>query len=182
MAMLQPDPRDRPAAADCGALLTGPAERSAGADAARPGRGDAAARGAGSRTATSLSADAKGGPSREPDNDEPQVAQAPTETVVVPAPAEKEDRHLLWALTPLLSLGLLMPFPFAESAARKHSARLWLLTLPYVSIWLALLLVIIIQGSLGHLKPSLTAAIWLLALSVIAALNALWLRHRVFRS
>lgn len=60
--------------------------------------------------------------------------------------------------------------------------RLWLLTFPYVSIWLALLLVIIIQGSVGHLKPSLAAAIWLLSLSLIAALNALWLRHRVFRS
>jgi serine/threonine-protein kinase len=180
MAMLQPDPRDRPAAADCRALLIGPAVRSPGADTARPGRRDAAASGVGSHTATSLSADAKGRPSRQPD--EPQAAHATTETVGVPEPAAKEDRHLLWALIPLISLGLLMPFPFAESAARRHSVRLWLLAFPYVSTWLALLLVIIIQGSVGHLKPSLAAAIWLLALSVIAALNALWLRHRVFRS
>lgn len=180
MAMLQPDPRDRPAAADCRELLTGPAVRSPGADAAHPGRRDAAASDVGSHAGASLSADAKGRPSRQPDK--PQAAQAAANPVVVPALAAREDRHLLWALIPLLSLGLLMPFPFAESAARRHSVRLWLLTFPYTFIWLVLLLVIIIQGSVGHPKPSLAAAIWLLFLSVIAALNALWLRHRVFSS
>jgi hypothetical protein len=179
MAMLQPDPRDRPAAADCIELLTGPAVRWPGPDAARPGRRNAAASDVAFSAGASPRAAAKGGPSRQPGQ---PAAHAATDTAGIPAAAARKDRHLLWALIPLLSLGLLMPFPFAESAARRHSVRLWLLTFLYAALWLAMLLVIIIQGSVGHLKPPVAATIWLLVFSVIATLNALWLRHRVFSS
>lgn len=173
MEMLRPDPRDRPAAADCAALLADPAVCPPGAGAGQRGQNGA------TWARATLTAAAPVRASRQPGK--PRLMKAPDHAVLVSGPGAREDRHLLWALIPLLSLGLLMPFPFAESAKRRHSARLWLLTFPYAFIWLTLLLVIVIQGSAGHLEPPVAAAIWLQVLSAVAVVNALWLRHRVFR-
>ena len=105
-----------------------------------------------------------------------QVNSAPTPTAT-PAVTGSGVGHVLWALVPVLSLGVLLPFPFAYAAARLHSRKLWVITFLYASLWLGLLIAVIVQGSVGHLKPSLSCSIWLLAFSVIAALHALQLRR-----
>ncbi len=66
MAMLQPDPRSRPTAADCGTLLAGPAAGSPWASAIRPGGGHAASGGAASRADTLPAAYASGGADTAP--------------------------------------------------------------------------------------------------------------------
>ena len=105
-----------------------------------------------------------------------QVNSAPTPTAT-PAVTGSGVGHVLWALVPVLSLGVLLPFPFAYAAARLHSWKLWVITFLYASLWLGLLIAVIVQGSVGHLKPSLSCSIWLLVFSVIAALHALQLRR-----
>ena len=52
-----------------------------------------------------------------------------------------------------------------------------MIAFPYAILWLVLLIVIIVQGSLGHSKAALTASIWLLSFAVIAAVHALRLSH-----
>jgi serine/threonine protein kinase len=178
MEMLRPDPRDRPAAADCAALLVGPAARLPGTGSGQRHRNDPTMSGK-SGGSTTLTAAAPARVSRQ--RDKPRLMKSVGDAVLVSGPGARADRHLLWAWIPLLSLGLLMPFPFAEAAKRRHSVKLWLLTLPYAFMWLTLLLVIVIQGSVGHLEPPIAAAIWLQVFSAAAVLNALRLRRRVFR-
>ena len=105
-----------------------------------------------------------------------QVNSAPTPTATSAVTGSGVGR-VLWALVPVLSLGVLLPFPFAYAAARLHSRKLWVIAFPYAILWLVLLIVIIVQGSLGHSKAALTASIWLLVFSVIAAVHALRLRR-----
>ena len=105
-----------------------------------------------------------------------QVKSAPTPTATRAVTGSGVGR-VLWALVPVLSLGVLMPFPFAYAAARMHSRKLWVIAFPYAILWLILLIVIIVQGSLGHSNAALTASIWLLVFSVIAAVHALRLRR-----
>jgi hypothetical protein len=38
---------------------------------------------------------------------------------------------ILWALIPLLSLGLLAPVPFAHAAVRLRQRRMWVVTAVY---------------------------------------------------
>ena len=108
-----------------------------------------------------------------------RVNSAPTRTAT-PAVTDSGVGHVLWALVPVLSLGVLLPFPLAYAAARLHSWKLWVITFLYASLWLGLLIAIIVQGSVGHLKPSLSCSIWLLGFAAIAAVHALRLRRRVF--
>jgi Caspase domain len=104
-----------------------------------------------------------------------QVNSAPIPTATRAVTGSGVGR-VLWALVPVLSLGVLLPFPFAYAAARLHSRKLWVIAFPYAILWLILLIVIIVQGSLGHSNAALTASIWLLVSSVIAAVHALRLR------
>ncbi len=108
-----------------------------------------------------------------------QVNSAPTPTAT-PAVTDSGVGHVLWALVPVLSLGVLLPFPLAYAAARLHSWKLWVITFLYASLWLGLLIAAKVQGSVGHLKPSLSCSIWLLGFAAIAAVHALRLRRRVF--
>ena len=108
-----------------------------------------------------------------------QVNSTPTPTAT-PAVTDSGVGHVLWALVPVLSLGVLLPFPLAYAAARLHSWKLWVITFLYASLWLGLLIAAIVQGSVGHLKPSLSCSIWLLGFAAIAAAHALRLRRRVF--
>ena len=101
-----------------------------------------------------------------------QVNSAPTPTAT-PAVTGSGVGRVLWALVPVLSLGVLLPFPFAYAAARLHSRKLWVIAFPYAILWLVLLIVVIVQGSLGHSKAALTASIWLLSFAAIAAVHAL---------
>ena len=109
---------------------------------------------------------------------EEQAHSAPTPTAT-PTVTDSGVGHVLWALVPVLSLGVLLPFPFAYAAARLHSWKLWVITFLYASLWLGLLIAVIVQGSVGHLKPSLSCSIWLLGFAAIAAVHALRLRRRV---
>lgn len=88
--------------------------------------------------------------------------------------------HILWALIPVLSLGVLLPFPFGYAARRLHSWKIWLITFPYALLWAILLPVIVAQGSWGHQAAAITASCWLQAFAIIATLHALWLRSRAF--
>lgn len=183
MEMLRPDPRDRPAAADCAVLLADPAGRPPGAGTGQQGQNGATVGGRSQGGAT-LTASAPAGSSRQPGK--PQLMKAPDAAVLVSGPRARENRHLLWAWVPLLSLGLLLPFPFAGAAKRRHSARLWLLTFLYTVMWLRLLLPVI-GSAYGFIVSTVDwetfveVAIPLQVLSAVAVLNALWLRHRVFR-
>jgi hypothetical protein len=97
-----------------------------------------------------------------------------------PALPTSKDGHVLWALIPVLTLGVLLPVPIAYAAKRLRSLMLWLATLAYTILWGTLLIVIIVQSNLGHLDADLTASGWLLFFAVVAAVHALRLRHRVF--
>jgi hypothetical protein len=79
-------------------------------------------------------------------------------------------RHVLWALIPVLSLGTLVPVPFAHAAARLHDRRLWLITTAYVIAWVLVLRMTIATES-GYLYVSLM---------FVATAHAWWLRQRVF--
>ena len=78
--------------------------------------------------------------------------------------------QVLWALIPVLSLGFLLPVPFAHAAVRLHDRRLWLITTAYVTAWVPLLITALATDP-GYLY---------LALIVVATAHALWLRRRVF--
>lgn len=100
--------------------------------------------------------------------------------VATPALPADKGGHVLWALIPVLTLGVLLPVPIAYAAKRLRSPILWLAALAYTILWVTLLIVIIVQSSLGHLNAALTASGWLLFFAVVAAVHALWLRRRVF--
>jgi Protein of unknown function (DUF3592) len=84
---------------------------------------------------------------------------------------------ILWALLPLLSLGLLAPVPFAVAAVRLRQRRMWLMTAAY-AIGSALLIVgaVIPQGGWGD---ALIGTV-ILVLMVAGTVHAFLLRGRVF--
>jgi len=84
---------------------------------------------------------------------------------------------ILWALIPLLSLGLLAPVPFAVAAVRLRQRRLWLATAAY-AIGSALLIVgaFIPEGGWGD---TLIGTV-ILVLMVAGTTHAFLLRGRVF--
>jgi Caspase domain len=104
----------------------------------------------------------------------------PRHPTASPAATARSGGHLVWALVPVLSLGVLLPFPFAHAAVRLHGVRRWAVAIAYSSLWFVLLIVIIVQGSLGHLASSIAASVWLLVFAAVAAAHALRLRRRVF--
>jgi hypothetical protein len=106
-------------------------------------------------------------------------ADRATDLAAAPAVPATRDGHVLWALIPVLSLGLLLPAPFAYAAARLRSPKLWIVTLAYATPWVVLLPVIIAQSSLGHVKADLYASGWLLFFAVVGAVHAFRLRRRV---
>jgi len=99
---------------------------------------------------------------------------------VASALQKAKDRHVLWALIPVLTLGLLLPVPIVYAAKRLRSPVLGAAAFAYVIIWVTLLIVIIVQSSLDHREAILFACGWLLFLAVVATVHALWLRDRVF--
>jgi uncharacterized caspase-like protein len=90
--------------------------------------------------------------------------------------------HILWALTPTLSLGLLLPVPIFQAARHLDGPVLWISTFCYSILWVTLLTVIIVQGSLGHLEASLAASAWLQGSALLASGQALRARRRLFAS
>jgi cytochrome c biogenesis factor len=84
---------------------------------------------------------------------------------------------ILWALLPLLSLGLLAPVPFAVAAVRLRQRRMWLVTAAY-AIGSALLIVGAVspQGGRGDTLIGMV----ILVLMVAGTTHAFLLRSRVF--
>jgi hypothetical protein len=106
--------------------------------------------------------------------------------------------HVLWALLPVLSFGILTPVPFVHAAVRLRDRRLWLITAAYTSAWLALLTTMLVTvpkgtgANAGTSVPSGTIVADVssmgfdvafplsLALAVAATVHAFVLRSRVF--
>jgi cytochrome c biogenesis factor len=84
---------------------------------------------------------------------------------------------IVWALVPLLSLGLLAPVPFAMAAVRLRQRRLWLVTAVY-AIGSALVIVWALRPEGGQ-GDALFATVGLL-LMVAGTTHAFLLRRRVF--
>jgi hypothetical protein len=111
----------------------------------------------------------------------PPDTAAPTDLVpghttaapVIPRGKRLGIRHVLWALIPVLSVGILLPVPFVQAAVRLHDRRLWLITAAYIIIWLPLLITALLPGT------SVTDYLFL-SFAVVATAHALWLRRRVF--
>jgi hypothetical protein len=84
---------------------------------------------------------------------------------------------ILWALIPLLSLGVLAPAPFAHAAVRLRQRRMWIVTAVYVIVTLASVLATSApEGSLGdELSGAITVA-----LMGAGTTHAFLLRGRVF--
>jgi hypothetical protein len=95
-----------------------------------------------------------------------------TTAPVIPRGNRLGIRHVLWALMPVLSFGILVPVPFVHAAVRLRDKRLWLITAAYIMIWLPLLI-----AAFGY---GFVADYLLLSLAVVATAHALWLRRRVF--
>jgi hypothetical protein len=83
-------------------------------------------------------------------------------------------RRVLWALIPVLSLGILTPVPFVHAAIRLRDRRLWVITSAYAIAWLTLLIAILTAG------PNSFAGFLWLVLIVVATVHAFRLRRRVF--
>jgi hypothetical protein len=84
---------------------------------------------------------------------------------------------ILWALIPLLSLGLLAPVPFAHAAVRLRQRWLWGVTAAYaIGSLLWIVSVSIPEGSLADTMFGISA----LALIVAGTPHAFLLRRRVF--
>jgi Protein of unknown function (DUF3592) len=94
-----------------------------------------------------------------------------------PARARLGFGTILWALIPLLSLGLLAPVPFAVAAVRLRQRRLWVVTAAY-AIGSALLIVGAFspQGGWGEVLVATVG----LVLMVAGTAHAFLLRGRVF--
>jgi hypothetical protein len=82
---------------------------------------------------------------REPAGASPRPVQTPSTMPAVGSPdihprtGRLGTRSALWALMPVLSLGLLAPVPFAYAAIKLRDRRLWVITTVYVLVWLLLL-------------------------------------------
>ena len=83
--------------------------------------------------------------------------------------------QVLWALIPVLSLGILAPVPFAHAARRLRDRRLWLITSTYTAVWLLALTALFNAGE----GVSVAVILWY-ALSLVASIHAFSLRRRVF--
>lgn len=70
-------------------------------------------------------------------------AANPTAALAV---ADSGAGPVLWALIPVLTLGVLLPFPFIYAAARLRNWKLWVLAVPYTWLWLILLITVIAPG------------------------------------
>lgn len=99
---------------------------------------------------------------------------------IVPSRLTRTLRSLgtiLWALIPMLSLGLLAPAPFAYAAVRLHQRRMWIVTAVYVIAWLACALATSApDGSLGDRSQGTM----ILALMGVGTTHAFLIRGRVF--
>jgi Caspase domain len=80
---------------------------------------------------------------------------------------------VLWALSPLLSLGFLTPVAFAYAAFRLHARGFWVITAAYTVIWLLGVMDLLDDGYLGY---------WWFAYMAVATVHAFSLRRRVFAS
>jgi hypothetical protein len=78
---------------------------------------------------------------------------------------------VLWALIPVLSLGLLTPVPTAHAAVKMRDWKLGLITLVYVGIW----------AVVGPWTGIETGIPWF-ALMALTSVHAFVLRRRVFGS
>ena len=90
--------------------------------------------------------------------------------------------HGLWALIPVLSLGLLTPFPIAHAGVKLRDRRLQRAALAYAIAWLPLLVTSFIVPVYIHIGKVFFNVLFLLnfALALIATIHAFTLRRRVF--
>ena len=86
---------------------------------------------------------------------------------------------ILWALIPLLSLGLLAFVPFAHAAAKLQNRRLWLVAACYAVVTVGLFGPLADASNTSDLGAALFTATWF-ALIVGSTVHALVLRRRVF--
>jgi Protein of unknown function (DUF3592) len=84
---------------------------------------------------------------------------------------------ILWALIPLLSLGLLAPVPFAMAAVRLRQRRLWVVTAGYAIG--STLVIVGTFGPEGNWGETLVGTV-ILVLMVAGTAHAFLLRGRVF--
>lgn len=86
---------------------------------------------------------------------------------------------ILWALIPLLTLGLLAFVPFAHAAAKLQNRRLWLVAAFYAVVTVGLFGPLADASNTSDLGAALFTAAWF-ALIVGSTVHALVLRRRVF--
>jgi hypothetical protein len=86
---------------------------------------------------------------------------------------------IMWALIPLLTLGLLAFVPFAHAAAKLQHRRLWLVAACYAVVTVGLFGPLADASNPSHLGAALFTAAWF-ALIVGSTVHALVLRRRVF--
>jgi hypothetical protein len=86
---------------------------------------------------------------------------------------------IIWALIPLLTLGLLAFVPFAHAAAKLQNRRLWLVAACYAVATVGLFGPLADASNTSDLGAALFTAAWF-ALIVGSTVHALVLRRRVF--
>jgi hypothetical protein len=86
---------------------------------------------------------------------------------------------IMWALIPLLTLGLLAFVPFAHAAAKLQHRRLWLVAACYAVVTVGLFGPLADAYNTSDLGAALFTAAWF-ALIVGSTVHALVLRRRVF--
>jgi len=87
---------------------------------------------------------------------------------------------VLWALLPIVSLGILTPIPFAYAAVKLRNRKLWLISAAYGFTSLALWILLTISDSRSW-KPTHGIMLAILyAVALLATFHAFRLRHRVF--
>ena len=86
---------------------------------------------------------------------------------------------IVWALIPLLSLGLLAFVPFAHAATKLQNRRLWLVAAFYAVVTVGLFGPLGDASNTSDLGAALFTAAWF-ALIVGSTVHALVLRRRVF--
>src|SRR4029450_4222493 len=86
---------------------------------------------------------------------------------------------IVWALIPLLSLGLLAFVPFAHAPTKLQNRRLWLVAAFYALVMVGLLGPLGDASNTSDLGAALFTAVWF-ALIVGSTVHALVLRRRVF--
>ena len=86
---------------------------------------------------------------------------------------------IVWALIPLLTLGLLAFVPFAHAAAKLQNRRLWLVAAGYAVVTVGLFGPLADASNISDLGAALFTAAWF-ALIMGSTVHALVLRRRVF--